>query len=145
MTLLAAVFQLCAAVNTGHVDRACPTSSIVSWTTIIRREASAAGVDPYLVAAVIQKESSFNTRARSSVGAVGLMQIMPNSIASAGLPAERIQHPYKNIKLGCQHIKKWVGFCKNMEGALSTYSGRRYCRPSPYSRAILEAAAAARG
>src|SRR5262249_57587310 len=42
-------------------------------------QAQRAGLDPYFVAAVIREESSYDPLARSWVGAVGLMQLMPDT------------------------------------------------------------------
>jgi soluble lytic murein transglycosylase len=45
----------------------------------IRREAREQGADPLLVAALIRQESAWEEGIRSAVGAVGLMQIMPET------------------------------------------------------------------
>jgi soluble lytic murein transglycosylase len=47
------------------------------YRNIIEAEARERGVDPFLAAALIRQESMFNAAARSPVGAVGLMQVMP--------------------------------------------------------------------
>ena len=43
----------------------------------ILRAADTYGLDPLMIAAVIAAESSFSIKARSSCGAIGLMQVMP--------------------------------------------------------------------
>jgi len=51
----------------------------VPYAEIINRYARAVGINPQVVAAVIQAESSFQPRAVSAAGAYGVMQIMPNT------------------------------------------------------------------
>lgn len=47
------------------------------FRNIVIAEARERNVDPFLAAALIRQESMFNPRARSPVGALGLMQVMP--------------------------------------------------------------------
>ncbi len=47
------------------------------YSEFIRVHAREHGLDPALVAAVVYQESKFNTRAKSSSGAIGLMQLTP--------------------------------------------------------------------
>lgn len=68
-------------------------------------------VDPYLVFAIIRAESKYQTSAESSVGAKGLMQIMPETGAwiaeqkgLQGFKAEDLHDPEVNIKLGCWYL-----------------------------------------
>src|SRR6266481_2324957 len=50
----------------------------LGWRAELTDAASRASVDPFLVAAVVREESSFDPQARSRVGARGLMQLMPD-------------------------------------------------------------------
>ncbi len=50
-----------------------------AYRELIEREASANNLHPAFVAAIIYNESSFNPSAESSVGARGLMQMMPDT------------------------------------------------------------------
>jgi soluble lytic murein transglycosylase-like protein len=74
--------------------------------------ATAYRLDPILVAAVTYAESAFRTQARSNVGAMGLMQIMPKTglfIANkAGEPWQGIsslQDPQTNISFGVFYLR----------------------------------------
>ncbi|RXZ81170.1 lytic transglycosylase domain-containing protein [Paenibacillaceae bacterium] len=70
----------------------------------IRVSATNYGVDPYLVAAVIRSETNYKTGKESSKGALGIMQIMPDT---AGWIAE--QAKFTNISLDDVHHRADIG------------------------------------
>jgi soluble lytic murein transglycosylase len=95
----------------------------------IRAEAVAHRVDPALVAALIHQESSFNPRATSRAGAVGLMQVLPSvgaSIAKAqGIASyERVllYQPDVNVRLGMTHLDAMLRQYPHLEYALAAYN-----------------------
>ena len=49
-----------------------------AYADLIAAAAETHGVDPILVQALIQVESNYKPKARSSKGAMGLMQLMPS-------------------------------------------------------------------
>ncbi|WP_242392151.1 lytic transglycosylase domain-containing protein [Anaeromyxobacter oryzisoli] len=53
-----------------------------------------------LVKAVIARESSWNPRAASRAGALGLMQLLPMTAAKVGVSREELFDPAKNILAG---------------------------------------------
>lgn len=73
------------------------------YDAIITRVAMAHGVDGTLVRAVIQVESAYQPAARSSKGAVGLMQVMPATAQQYGI--RRLADPALNIEAGVRHLK----------------------------------------
>jgi hypothetical protein len=72
---------------------------------IIDKVAKEQGVDASLVKAVIQVESGFEPRARSSAGAVGLMQVMPQTAKQYGVTGRRLYDPRANVEAGIKHLK----------------------------------------
>ena len=78
----------------------------------IRASARHNGLDPALVAAVIYAESRFDTTAVSSQGAVGLMQVLPETAAQiaretggvAFVPAD-LADPRVNIRYGTYYLR----------------------------------------
>jgi len=68
-------------------------------------------LDPYLALAVIRRESRFNQMAVSSVGAMGLMQLMPATASqmadNRSIPDSWMFEPGYNIKLGCKYLR-WL-------------------------------------
>lgn len=74
------------------------------YDAVIRREAAAQGLDPRLVKSVIAAESEFTPRARSRAGALGLMQLMPETAAAVGVPRRRLFDPVANIRAGTAYL-----------------------------------------
>ena len=78
----------------------------------IRAAAQRHDLDPALVAAVIYAESRFDAQARSPHGAVGLMQLLPETAAQiaretggvAFVPAD-LDDPLVNIRFGCYYLR----------------------------------------
>lgn len=79
----------------------------------ITASAATHGVDPYLVAAVIRSESSWDPEASSHQGARGLMQLMPKTaqdMVAKGLvdgkrySYENLEDPTVNIEYGCAYL-----------------------------------------
>ena len=70
---------------------------------IIDRVATEQGVDAKLVRALIKVESAYQPRARSPKGAMGLMQLMPDTARqySVADPYE----PLSNIQAGIKHLR----------------------------------------
>ncbi len=61
--------------------------------------------DPFLFAALIRQESGFNVRARSPVGAIGLMQLMPTTAKHFGEPVKaRLYDPENNLRVGMRYF-----------------------------------------
>lgn len=75
----------------------------VPFGSIIYREAKKNDLRPELVAAVVQAESRFKPNARSGVGAVGLMQLMPRTGKWMG--ARNLTNPTQNIQAGTKYLK----------------------------------------
>jgi hypothetical protein len=74
------------------------------YRSIILRVSHRHQVDPAMVKAIIMAESSFNPKAISNRGAVGLMQLMPNTAKSLGVVDAF--DPEHNINGGVQYFKK---------------------------------------
>jgi soluble lytic murein transglycosylase-like protein len=83
MTGLAGILptNLAQAPATGAASSANPTQ----YDGMITEASQKWGVDPHLIRAVIQQESAFNPSAQSSVGAQGMMQLMPETAQSLGV------------------------------------------------------------
>lgn len=85
----------------------------VLYDTQILKASKVTGIDPSWLFGIARQESAFNPSARSHVGAMGLMQIMPNTgklIAKLiNRPLKKTQellNPDRNIQLGSAYLKR---------------------------------------
>ena len=78
-------------------------------------------VDPALIHAVIKVESGYNPSARSSAGAVGLMQLMPGTAKRYGVK-DRLD-PAQSIHGGARYLRDLqVMFDNNLQLVLAAYN-----------------------
>lgn len=102
-----------------------------AWPEAVARWATAYGVDPLLVLAVIREESNFSPTAVSSSDARGLMQLLPSTakwIAEAKLgelfAEERLTDPDFNIRLGTWYLGYLIRlFDSDVAKAVAAYNG----------------------
>ncbi len=78
---------------------------IASW---VRQLAPDYGLDPNLIMAIIQTESNFNPQARSSVNALGLMQLIPSTAARFGVKDRA--NPVQNLHGGMAYMRWLLSF-----------------------------------
>lgn len=92
------------------------------YGALIHRKAEKYDVDPALVAAVIEQESRFKSRAISPVGARGLMQLMPRTGRWMG--AKNLYDPEQNVDAGVKYIKYLEKrFKGNRKLVIAAYNG----------------------
>ena len=75
----------------------------VKYGEIIDKVSAEQGVSPKLVRALIQVESAYHERARSPKGAMGLMQLMPETARQYAVADP--YDPRANIEAGIKHLK----------------------------------------
>lgn len=87
-------------------------SGIVPFFLLISNYSAKFELDPFMVTAQIEAESSFRPKAVSPVGAIGLMQLMPSTAAWLGFiddesEVDDLFSPNLNIKAGC-YYDRWL-------------------------------------
>lgn len=91
------------------------------FADLINQAAYKHRVDPRLVHAVIQTESAYNALAVSSAGAVGLMQLMPDTAKRYGVT--NLTDPDQNIEGGTRYLKDLIEmFTPNLALAVAAYN-----------------------
>jgi soluble lytic murein transglycosylase len=97
---------------------------------IVRGHAQNYDLDPALVAAVIYQESKFRPDARSDSGAIGLMQLLPETAEgiatrTGGTNFERddLLDPEINVRYGSWYLRHLLDKYGSEEDALAAYNG----------------------
>jgi soluble lytic murein transglycosylase len=103
----------------------------ILFDDVIFAEAERHEVDPALLLAIMRQESLFEQAAESSVGARGLMQVMPatGDYVAERSDFEKVYHPdqlwlpYISVKFGAWYISQQLGmFNDNQFAALAAYN-----------------------
>ena len=110
--------------------------------------------DPLFLTALIITESSFNSKARSNKGAIGLMQIIPRTGAALALEKKiqwrgnpTLYNPQTNIALGAYYLKKLHKRFGDLNLALEAYNHgptklakylKRGYQPRRYSKKVFK-------
>lgn len=108
----------------------------VPFGSIIYSEAKKNDLPPELVAAVVNTESKFVPTARSSRGAVGLMQLVPRTGRWMG--AQNLTNPAQNISAGAKYLRYLTDrFDGDQQMAIAAYNAgegnvRRFNGVPPY-------------
>ena len=128
-------------------DATAATLAEQPFSSDIALAANAAALDPSLVHAVIYVESRYRHNAVSAKGAVGLMQVLPDTAARYGL-RDVVHLPKGNIKAGTLYLRDLMVMFDNRldlvlaaynagEGAVKKYS--RQIPPYPETRHYVKA------
>ncbi len=90
------------------------------FETLIAEVAKRYALEPALVHAVISVESGYNPDAESKAGAIGLMQLMPDTALRYGVIDRR--DPNQNVSGGVQYLKDLLARFETMVLALAAYN-----------------------
>lgn len=101
----------------------------LDYWPLIRKYAAAHKLDPFLVAALINQESTFTADIRSAANAVGLMQILPSTgrryarrIGIRRFTTVTLTQPEANIRIGTRYFSDLVKRFGGTHFALASYN-----------------------
>ncbi len=101
----------------------------IKFKNEIKNSASKYSIPAYVVASVINVESSFNENAISNKGAVGLMQILPSTgewlakkLNIDNFNSQMLSDPSINIELGSYYLRYLLDKFSSLDTALCAYN-----------------------
>jgi soluble lytic murein transglycosylase len=99
------------------------------YQQIVRGHAQNYHLDPALLAAVIYQESKFRANARSSSGAIGLMQLLPDTAKGIALHTggsafrvDDLYNPEINVRYGAWYLRHLLQKYRDERTALAAYN-----------------------
>lgn len=102
------------------------------YRTLIEQYAEEYNVDPLLVISVIRAESTFLPKSESPKGALGLMQLMPDTakwiaetLGDGSFEQSMLKEPAKNIQYGTWYIASLEKEFRDITLVLAAYNGGR--------------------
>lgn len=98
-------------------------------------------LDPLLILAIMAIESGYNPVARSSMGALGLMQVIPRyhpeKLEDHGGGEEALLDPEINIRVGALVLHEYLRRFRDLEPALQKYAGAFHEPTAQYAGKVL--------
>ena len=102
----------------------------VAYTETVAKEATANHLEPAFVYSVMKTESNFNADAKSHAGAIGLMQLTPDTFewlqtklkSDIKYTTEDLNKPEINIRYGCKFLSFLLEKYSRKRTALSAYN-----------------------
>lgn len=79
-----------------------PLARLAPYCDLVAAAAGATELPFWLLAAIVEQESRFEPRARSTAGAIGLMQILPATARDWGQDPARLWDPGANVEWGAR-------------------------------------------
>lgn len=115
-------------------------AAVAGFVSAAYRSGARYNVDPLLILAVMAVESRYNPVAESSVGAKGLMQIIPKyhqeKLHDHG-GEEAVLEPEVNIQVGARILREYYRRFGDLEVALQMYAGALDEPTARYSEKVL--------
>jgi soluble lytic murein transglycosylase len=100
-----------------------------AYTTQVHAALAGSSIDPDMIYSLIRQESFFDPTAVSGAGAIGLMQLMPETAKAVGrkLGIKNVERaelfdPAVNIRLGVEFFRERVSRAGNLPAALAGYN-----------------------
>lgn len=115
----------------------------IKYSEYVDKAAEDYNLDRELIYAVIRTESNFDPNAQSHVGAVGLMQVMPESfrwvqkLRGTSVDEDELIEPSVNIDYGCYLLSWFLNHYKDEKCAVAAYNAgfvvTKWLKNSDYS------------
>jgi len=113
-------FLLLFVLYSANAEARAISESKKKYDGLIQTVADNYGVDALLIHSIILTESNYNEFAISSKGAVGLMQLMPETARDYGV--KNLYNPTENIEGGVRYLKHLMNYYGNLDLSLAAYN-----------------------